>query len=103
MTEPEVAEVAEAGPVSESVDAPTDEVSFASPSRFGQRAARESAPWIWGRGPFERTSPCHEPASIRWARDSIANRESDPRTASTARSTRAVEAAADPSRRPPAS
>ena len=42
MTEPEVAEVAEvseAGPVSESVDAPTDEVSFASPSRFGQRAA----------------------------------------------------------------
>ena len=52
MTEPavaEVAEVSEAGPVSESVDAPTDEVSFASPSRFGQRAARESAPWIWGR------------------------------------------------------
>ena len=52
MTEPEVAEVAEvseAGPVSEYVDAPTDEVSFASPSRFGQRAARESAPWIWGR------------------------------------------------------
>ena len=41
MTEPEVAEVSEAGPVSESVDAPTDEVSFASPSRFGQRAARE--------------------------------------------------------------
>jgi len=39
MTEPEVTAEETAGPVSESVDAPSDEVSFAAPSRFGQRAA----------------------------------------------------------------
>ena len=104
MTEPEVTAEETAGPVSESVDAPSDEVSFLlrHPVLVNARPSRESAPHAGARAIAAGTPPRWIAPDPRGAWVSIASRESSPGHTPAPRSPRAARARGPIRRLPPA-